>query len=140
MIKAKIGEVYDTRFDLFGKVNAETGEKMQDGLLDIKFRRPVALELTRIAKKLEGELKLFEQQREELIKEYGELNEKGEYEIKKTSLKFAHFVTEYSELSSHEVELQEVNKIKVDDMTDGKGQEIEIEPILLLRLYWLLEI
>ncbi|MCK9370955.1 hypothetical protein M0R04_13675 [Candidatus Dojkabacteria bacterium] len=96
-------------------------------LSKIKLPIKVSYWVSRILSKVNSELKSFQEQRNKLIEEYGEQDEKTKQFTVKDPEKLKVFSKEINELLDVEVEL-DVKKISIKDLG-----AITIEPELLLN-------
>jgi hypothetical protein len=121
-------------------------EPLFSKLTGMKWPVRTAYALAKMASKLNDQFKVIEDVRLGLIKRYGEVNEKGNTEIKQTVLKdgietpnplWAAFVGEFNELMGQEVEIV-VEKVKLPQKTGTT--DVEIEPNILLALEKFIEV
>lgn len=108
-------------------------------LMQVKLPIQISYKLSKLAFKLEPELKIYNDQRNALIKELGEqINpETDEWRVKADNL--VKFQEEQKKLQEIEVDVKfaedkELEKIKVSDLGD-----VQIEANDLIALDWLLE-
>lgn len=116
-------------------INSESSLKK---LLDTQLPVKVAYKISKIVNLIEPDLKIFNEQRDKLIKELGTHDkDKDIYTVEKVNL--SKFADEIGKLTDIEVNLgfgqgKDLEKIKVDDLGD-----IKVAAADLVQLDWLLE-
>ena len=103
-------------------------------LIELKLPVKVSYALARTASKLNEQLKIIEEVRQSLFKKHGEQTDKG-WEIKANSPNLPMFLAEIEELLAQEVEL-DIQKVALP----SNGADLNIEPVVLMALDWLVEV
>lgn len=117
-------------------INSQEGLKK---LMETKLPVKVAYKVSKIISKCQPDLKIYEEQRINLVKELGEESDtdKDNWTVKPENL--TKFTEEMNKLLDVEVDLgfglgKDLDKIKVEEFGD-----VAVEPQLLLHLDWLIE-
>ena len=125
MIEIKLGDVINS-MDIMQK------------LAGVSFNGKTAFKIARILKKLDDEIKTFNDTRTAIIKKYAEIDENGELVIddngncKLKADTIADFNKELGELLDTTIEVN-VDKLKVDDLDAGNftpSEMIVLEPLI----------
>ena len=126
------------------EIKLETIVLSSDSLVNLsntKLPISVSYKISKILNKIQPELTIFNDKRNELVKEYGELKNKDTeyYEVPLSSDNYKIFQEKIKELSDVMVNLdfghgKELQKIKISDLNN-----ITIEPKFLTALDWFLE-
>ena len=95
-------------------------------LQEVKFPVKISYRIMRLVNKLDPILKSYNEKRDALIKELGEKNEEGNFQVKDPE-KLKLFAEKLSELLTTEEEIDFV-KINVEDLG-----EVSVEPKLLVN-------
>jgi len=94
-------------------------------LIATKLPIKISYQLNRLSREIDAELKIFEEKRIELIKEFGVKDEEsGETKVSPENI--AEFMKKFDELSAIEVNLNYADKIKVEDLGDIKMEASNI--------------
>lgn len=117
-------------------------------LLDQKFPVMVSYKLAQLSHKLQEQLKVIEEVRMGLVRKYGKKDKKGSIAVKQESENYSKFVEEFTELMEHEVEIKELEKVKLpervastcDACKHNMDKIFEIEPKILMALVKLVEV
>lgn len=80
-VTLKLSEIYSLYADLNGVINQQTQEVLVKGLLAEKIKMSTKYWLNELAKKITIEKETIEKIREDLIKKYGDKDEKGNISI-----------------------------------------------------------
>lgn len=123
----------------FGTLNAKTGEKTSDGIIDLKFRRSTAYKLSKIGDALEVELKRVETIHNKIVLDYGTKNKDGSVVVRKDTEEYKKFMEEYNELMGTTVILNGIDPLLLSELVDSKGAEVDIEPRQLMVLKWMVK-
>lgn len=76
-VTLKLYEIYSLHAEINGLVNQQTGEVISKGLLNEKLKLSSKYWINELAKKIAEEREPIEKLKEEMIKKYGEEDEKG---------------------------------------------------------------
>ena len=76
-ITLKLHEIYSLHGELNGLMNNQTGEVVSKGLLAEKLKLSTKYYVTELAKTVNKEREIVDKIKEDLIKKYGEVDEKG---------------------------------------------------------------
>ena len=76
-ITLKLHEIYSLHGELNGFMNSQTGEVVSKGLLAEKLKLSTKYYVTELAKTVAKEREMIDKVKEELIKKYGDEDEKG---------------------------------------------------------------
>lgn len=79
-----LGEFYQLDVELNGKTDQMTGTMVSLGILNEKLSLVAKYWLNQLAATVKSEVALLNEQRDELVKKYGEVQEDGSYLIKNT--------------------------------------------------------
>lgn len=124
----KLHEIVSLHYELNGitkqKQDGST-ETISQGLLKQKTNMKIKLYLSRLAKLVGDEFKLYEDHKQELFKKYGEEND-GMITIEKS--KFADFNKEHEDLLTAEKEIN-VQNLWSSELTIDSVAEIETDEI-----------
>jgi hypothetical protein len=126
----KLSDFYSLDVELNGRVNQQTGEKVFNGILNEKLSLVAKYWFNQLATTVKAEIALLDEQRDELIKKYGESDENGGFiipqaltekdstgvEIRKPNPKFLEFNTEFNTLLSQEKEIA-YTPVKLADLS-----------------------
>ena len=127
--KIKLGDFYTLDAELNGRVNHQTGEMIFTGILGEKISIVAKYWLNQLAATVKTEVSQLDEQRNQLIKLYGSIEEDGSYlipqfitekdssgvEINKPNPKFQEFSSEFNKLLSLEKEVS-YTPIKLSDL------------------------
>ncbi len=91
-------------------------------LLEIKLPVKISYKIKRLVDKLNPILKAYEDKRNELVKEFGEQNEDGSFQVK-DGAKVKEYITKLTELLEVEEEIDWFEPIKIEELGD-----VQIEP------------
>uniref|UniRef100_A0A6M3KAK7 Uncharacterized protein n=1 Tax=viral metagenome TaxID=1070528 RepID=A0A6M3KAK7_9ZZZZ len=116
-------------------------------LMAIKLPVRASYQVAKLASKLNEQLKVIDDVRNGLIKNYGEKGDRGQMEIKPESPNFQKFVDEFTELLDQDVEMV-IEKIKLpekvaatcDKCNHNMDKALELEPSILMALEKFVEI
>lgn len=115
----------------------ENLNKLSQMKLPVKISYAIAKNIS----KVENELKIYNNQRQKLIEDYGEKNEDGKTKVSEdnqiTIAKdyLEDWIKEYNELLSLEIDI-DIHKIKVEDLANSN---CEISPADLILIDYMLE-
>ena len=128
-----------SKFSKIGKVTVERIFKSQQSLNEIlnsNLKASVAYKLSRIAAKVSGEMKVFDEQRRKLVEKYGETDDEGNTKVPESSRE--EFNKEINDMFKEEIDI-DLSKISVEDLVDSKANEIDVKGSTLINLDWLLK-
>lgn len=117
-------------------------------LIEQRFPVMVSYKLAKLVKKLDEQFRVIEEVRVGLIKKYGEAGEKGNMSVNQDGENFPKFVEEFNELMAQEVDIKELEKVKLpekvastcDKCHHNMDKMFEIEPNILIALDKLIEV
>lgn len=107
MIKIKIGEVVNS---------IEQIKALQEVVFPVK----ISYKISRLVNKLNPELSTYDETRNKLIKEYGEVNSETKMLEVKDPENIKMFLEKINEVLSTEIELDWFEKIKISELGDVK--------------------
>jgi hypothetical protein len=127
--KLALGEIIALEAEINGVSNQQTGEILLKGLLSENINLVIKYRLTKLAELLASEKKTLDGLRDELIRKYGEEDDRGSISVEphldkaKTQInpKFTQFANEYNPLLAEEKEI-DFPSITLDDIKDVKGE------------------
>ncbi len=116
-------------------------------LMEVKLPVKASYQVAKLANKFNEQLKVIDEVRNNLIRNYGEKDDKGQTVVKQESPNFQKFVEEFTELLDQEVEII-VEKIRLpekvmstcDSCHHNMDRLFEIEPSILMALEKFVEI
>jgi hypothetical protein len=125
-----LSEFYSLDIELNGRVNQQTGERLFTGILNEKLSLVAKYWLNQLAATVKSEITLLDEQRDELIKKYGEADENGGFiipqvltetdesgvEIRKPNPKFLEFTNEFNTLLAQPKEIS-YTPVKLADLS-----------------------
>lgn len=125
-----LSEFYSLDIELNGRVNQQTGERLFTGILNEKVSLVAKYWLNQLAATVKSEITLLDEQRDELIKKYGEADENGGFiipqvltendesgvEIRKPNPKFLEFTGEFNTLLAQPKEIT-YTPVKLADLS-----------------------
>lgn len=117
VVKIKTGELEGVIFEIFGFADPETKEVKIHGLVREELPSEITkLQLKRLGKKLQEELKTFQESLKELWETYGEkeTNEEGQEVYKVPAEKAEEFKAKMAELINVELEINTVDFKEAD--------------------------
>lgn len=116
-------------------------------LMEIKLPVKSSYQVAKLANKLNEQLKVIDDVRNGLVKNYGEKGEEGQMKVKSDSPNFEKFAEEFHELMEQQVEVV-FEKVKLpekiastcDKCSHNMDKPFEIEPSILMALEKFVEV
>ena len=140
----KAGDIYSLYFELFGKKNPETGQRLITGILEKPISMKISFILRDVKKIAKDIFQEVESSRTELVKKYGKEVEPNSWKVidfvpdknKKLVMtkEFESFNKEFNEILEQDVEIPLIKGLTPEDFAnlDANGEDYPVFENLLV--------